>query len=135
MEEEKLYFTEITENEKRIINLVRSFVVPYGSVEQYLDFLVDDIVHKFMDKSIRLQAYTDVMQHERDNKELSNIQILARINQFEDYLKNDETTVHNHLNKIFSDIIANLEGDLKPIEVYSKKEQLEEEEKTLDKIQ
>jgi ABC-type metal ion transport system substrate-binding protein len=135
MEEEKLYFTEITENEKRIINLIRSYVAPYGSVENYLDFLVDDIVHKFMDKTIKLQAFTDVMQHERENKELSNIQILARINQFEDYLHNDEQTVHKHLNNIFSDIIANLEGDLKPIGVYSQQEQLEEEEKILDKIQ
>jgi len=135
MEEEKLYFTEITENEKRIINLIRSYVAPYGSVEQYLDFLVDDIVHKFMEKTVKLQAFTDVMQHERDNQELSNIQLMARINQFENYLKNDESTVHNHLNKIFSDIITNLEGELKPIEVYTQQEQLEEEEKTLDKIQ
>jgi hypothetical protein len=135
MEEEKLYFTEITENEKRLINLVRTYVVPYGSLEQYLDFLVDDIVHKLMDKTIKLQAFTDVMQHERENKELSNIQILARINQFEDYLHNDERTVHKHLGNIFNDIVANLEGDLKPIEVYSRQAQIEEEEKRLDKIQ
>ena len=135
MEDEKLYFTEITENEKRIINLVRTYVAPLGSVSAYLDFLVDDIVHKLMDKTIRLQAFSDVMTHERDNQELSNIQLLARINQFEDYLKNDESTVHRHLEDIFSDIVANIEGELKDIKVYSNEDRLNEEELTLDKIQ
>lgn len=135
MEDEKLYFTEITENEKRIINLVRTYVAPLGSVSAYLDFLVDDIVHKLMEKTIRLQAFSDVMTHERDNQELSNIQLLARINQFEDYLKNDESTVHRHLENIFSDIASNLEGDVKDIKVYSNEDRLNEEEITLDKIQ
>lgn len=135
MEDEKLYFTEITENEKRIINLVRTYVAPLGSVEAYLDFLVDDIVHKLMDKTIRLQAFSDVMVHERENPELSNIQLLARINQFEDYLKNDESTVHRHLESIFSDILSNLEGEVKDIKVYSNEDKLNEEEITLDKIQ
>lgn len=135
MEDEKLYFTEITENEKRIINLVRTYVAPLGSVSAYLDFLVDDIVHKLMEKTIRLQAFSDVMTHERDNQELSNIQLLARINQFEDYLKNDESTVHKHLEDIFSDIVSNLEGDVKDIKVYSNEDRLNEEEITLDKIQ
>ena len=135
MEDEKLYFTEITENEKRIINLVRTYVAPLGSVSAYLDFLVDDIVHKLMEKTIRLQAFSDVMTHERDNQELSNIQLLARINQFEDYLKNDESTVHRHLEDIFSDIVANIEGELKDIKVYSNEDRLNEEELTLDKIQ
>jgi len=135
MEDEKLYFTEITENEKRIINLVRTYVAPLGSVEAYLDFLVDDIVHKLMDKTIRLQAFSDVMTHERDNQALSNIQLLARINQFEDYLKNDESTVHRHLESIFSDILSNLEGEVKDIKVYSNEDKLNEEEITLDKIQ
>lgn len=135
MEDEKLYFTEITENEKRIINLVRTYVAPLGSVSAYLDFLVDDIVHKLMDKTIRLQAFSDVMTHERDNQELSNLQLLARINQFEDYLKNDESTVHRHLEDIFSDIVANIEGELKDIKVYSNEDRLNEEELTLDKIQ
>ena len=135
MEDEKLYFTEITENEKRIINLVRTYVAPLGSVEAYLDFLVDDIVHKLMDKTIRLQAFSDVMVHERENQELSNIQLLARINQFEDYLKNDESTVHRHLESIFSDILSNLEGEVKDIKVYSNEDKLNEEEITLDKIQ
>ena len=135
MEDEKLYFTEITENEKRIINLVRTYVAPLGSVSAYLDFLVDDIVHKLMEKTIRLQAFSDVMTHERDNQELSNIQLLARINQFEDYLKNDESTVHRHLEDIFSDIVANIEGELKDIKVYSNEDKLNEEEITLDKIQ
>lgn len=135
MEDEKLYFTEITENEKRIINLVRTYVAPLGSVSSYLDFLVDDIVHKLMEKTIRLQAFSDVMTHERDNQELSNIQLLARINQFEEYLKNDESTVHRRLENIFSDIASNLEGDVKDIKVYSDKDKLNEEEITLDKIQ
>lgn len=135
MEDEKLYFTEITENEKRIINLVRTYVAPLGSVEAYLDFLVDDIVHKLMDKTIRLQAFSDVMTHERENQALSNIQLLARINQFEDYLKNDESTVHRHLESIFSDILSNLEGEVKDIKVYSNEDKLNEEEITLDKIQ
>ena len=135
MEDEKLYFTEITENEKRIINLVRTYVAPLGSVSAYIDFLVDDIVHKLMEKTIRLQAFSDVMTHERDNQELSNIQLLARINQFEDYLKNDESTVHRHLEDIFSDIVANIEGELKDIKVYSNEDRLNEEELTLDKIQ
>lgn len=135
MEDEKLYFTEITENEKRIINLVRTYVAPLGSVSSYIDFLVDDIVHKLMDKTIRLQAFSDVMTHERDNQELSNLQLLARINQFEDYLKNDESTVHRHLEDIFSDIVANIEGELKDIKVYSNEDRLNEEELTLDKIQ
>lgn len=135
MEDEKLYFTEITENEKRIINLVRTYVAPLGSVSAYLDFLVDDIVHKLMEKTIRLQAFSDVMTHERDNQELSNIQLLARINQFEDYLKNDESTVHRHLENIFSGIASNLEGDVKDIKVYSNEDRLNEEEITLDKIQ
>ena len=135
MEDEKLYFTEITENEKRIINLVRTYVAPLGSVSAYLDFLVDDIVHKLMDKTIRLQAFSDVMTHERDNQELSNLQLLARINQFEDYLKNDESTVHRHLEDIFSDIVANIEGELKDIKVYSNEDRLNEEELTHDKIQ
>lgn len=135
MEDEKLYFTEITENEKRIINLVRTYVAPLGSVSAYLDFLVDDIVHKLMDKTIRLQAFSDVMTHERDSQELSNLQLLARINQFEDYLKNDESTVHRHLEDIFSDIVANIEGELKDIKVYSNEDRLNEEELTLDKIQ
>ena len=135
MEDEKLYFTEITENEKRIINLVRTYVAPLGSVSAYLDFLVDDIVHKLMEKTIRLQAFSDVMAHERDNQELSNIQLLARINQFEDYLKNDESTVHRHLENIFSYIASNLEGDVKDIKVYSNEDRLNEEEITLDKIQ
>lgn len=135
MEDEKLYFTEITENEKRIINLVRTYVAPLGSVSSYLDFLVDDIVHKLMEKTIRLQAFSDVMTHERDNQELSNLQLLARINQFEDYLKNDESTVHRHLEDIFSDIVANIEGELKDIKVYSNEDRLNEEELTLDKIQ
>ena len=135
MEDEKLYFTEITENEKRIINLVRTYVAPLGSVSSYLDFLVDDIVHKLMEKTIRLQAFSDVMTHERDNQELSNIQLLARINQFEEYLKNDESTVHRRLENIFSDIASNLEGEVKDIKVYSDKDKLNEEEITLDKIQ
>ena len=135
MEDEKLYFTEITENEKRIINLVRTYVAPLGSVSAYIDFLVDDIVHKLMEKTIRLQAFSDVMTHERDNQELSNIQLLARINQFEEYLKNDESTVHRRLENIFSDIASNLEGDVKDIKVYSDKDKLNEEEITLDKIQ
>ena len=135
MEDEKLYFTEITENEKRIINLVRTYVAPLGSVSSYLDFLVDDIVHKLMEKTIRLQAFSDVMTHERDNQELSNIQLLARINQFEEYLKNDESTVHRRLENIFSDIASNLEGDVKDIKVYSNEDRLNEEEITLDKIQ
>ena len=79
---------------------------------------------QLMDKTIRLQAFSDVMTHERDNQELSNLQLLARINQFEDYLKNDESTVHRHLENIFSDIASNLEGDVKDIKVYSNEDRL-----------
>ena len=135
MEEDKLYFTEITENEKRIINLIRTYVAPLSSVENYLDFLVDDVIHKLLEKAVRLRAFTEVMQHERGNENSSNIEILAKINQFENFIQKDETTMKKCFNYILSDIISNLEGDIKPIESYSSKNNLEEEEKTLDKIQ
>ena len=135
MEEENLFFTEITETEKRIINLIRSFVAPTMSVESYLDFLVDDIVHKLTEKSLDTLAFVEVMNHERENSDLSNVQIMALINQYRAYLDNDESTNKRVIGNVFADIIKKLEGDIVPIEVYSRKDNLEEEEKILDKIQ
>lgn len=135
MEEENLFFTEITETEKRIINLIRSFVAPTMSVESYLDFLVDDIVHKLTEKSLDTLAFVEVMNHERENSDLSNVQIMALINQYRAYLENDESTNKRVIGNVFADIIKKLEGDIVPIEVYSRKDNLEEEEKILDKIQ
>lgn len=135
MEEENLFFTEITETEKRIINLIRSFIAPTMSVESYLDFLVDDIVHKLTEKSLDTLAFVEVMNHERENSDLSNIQIMALINQYRAYLENDESTNKRVIGNVFADIIKKLEGDIVPIEVYSRKDNLEEEEKILDKIQ
>lgn len=135
MEEENLFFTEITETEKRIINLIRSFIAPTMSVESYLDFLVDDIVHKLTEKSLDTLAFVEVMNHERENSDLSNVQIMALINQYRAYLENDESTNKRVIGNVFADIIKRLEGDIVPIEVYSRKDNLEEEEKILDKIQ
>ena len=135
MEEENLFFTEITETEKRIINLIRSFIAPTMSVESYLDFLVDDIVHKLTEKSLDTLAFVEVMNHERENSDLSNVQIMALINQYRAYLENDESTNKRVIGNVFADIIKKLEGDIVPIEVYSRKDNLEEEEKILDKIQ
>lgn len=135
MEEENLFFTEITETEKRIINLIRSFVAPTMSVESYLDFLVDDIVHKLTEKSLDTLAFVEVMNHERENSDLSNVQVMALINQYRAYLENDESTNKRVIGNVFADIIKKLEGDIVPIEVYSRKDNLEEEEKILDKIQ
>lgn len=135
MEEENLFFTEITETEKRIINLIRSFIAPTMSVESYLDFLVDDIVHKLTEKSLDTLAFVEVMNHERENSDLSNVQIMALINQYRTYLENDESTNKRVIGNVFADIIKKLEGDIVPIEVYSRKDNLEEEEKILDKIQ
>jgi hypothetical protein len=135
MEEENLFFTEITETEKRIINLIRSFIAPTMSVESYLDFLVEDIVHKLTEKSLDTLAFVEVMNHERENSDLSNVQIMALINQYRTYLENDESTNKRVVGNVFADIIKKLEGDIVPIEVYSRKDNLEEEEKILDKIQ
>jgi len=133
MEEEKLYFTEITENEKRVINLIRTYIAPYGTVAGYVDFLVDDLVHKLIDKTVRLKAFIEVMQHERDNKEVTDIEMLNRLNQFEDYISGDEDIMHKYINNIFTDILDNLEGDIKSIDVY-KEEKKKQVEETLDKI-
>lgn len=135
MEEENLVFTEITENEKRIINLIRAFIIPYKPIQHFIDELVDGIVHETMSKAISMLAFTEVLQHERDNKDLSNIQLMARINKYREHLEQDKETNSRLINGIFSDIVTKLEGDILPIQTYSKKDNLEEEEKALDKIQ
>jgi ribosomal protein S17E len=60
---------------------------------------------------------------------------MALINQYRTYLENDESTNKRVVGNVFADIIKKLEGDIVPIEVYSRKDNLEEEEKILDKIQ
>ena len=135
MEEENLFFTEITETEKRIINLIRAFIAPTTSVNSYLDFLVDDLVHKLSEKALDTLAFTEVMNHERNNADLSNVQVMALINQYRTYLENDDNTNKRVISNIFADVITKLEGDILPIEVYSQKDNVEEEEKILDKIQ
>mgnify|MGYP003309217644 CR=1 FL=1 len=133
MEEEKLYFTEITEDEKKIINLIRTYVAPYGDIKDYVDYLVDNLVHKLIDRTTRMKAFIDVMQHERDDKNISNMEMLSRINKFENYIMSDDELMCKYLNNIFSDIVENLEGDIKPIEVYNNAG-TENVEDILDKI-
>lgn len=135
MEEEKLYFTEITESEKRIINLIRAFIAPCEPISQYIDFLVDDLIKRFMEKATYHLAFTEVLQHERDNKEVSNIQLMARAMQYKEYIERDECTTNRIVNGLLTDVVSKLEGDILPIQVYSQKDMVDEEEKILDKIQ
>lgn len=131
-EDEKLYFTEITENEKRIINLIRTYIAPLGNVTNYVDMLVDNAIQDMLTKTVKLQAFVETMQNCK-NKGLSDINIMARMLQYEKFISNNEPVMKRHMASIVNDILENLEGDIKPIEVYSPKDMLEEEEKTLDK--
>lgn len=131
--EENLYFTEITENEKRIINLIRTYIAPLGTVDEFVEFIVEHTANQMLDKTIKLQAFLEVMQKEKNQK--SNIQIMALMNQFEKYIASDQGRVQNYLGAIYGDFVTNLEGDIKPIEVYNLQDKVNEEEKMLDKIQ
>lgn len=131
--EENLYFTEITENEKRIINLIRTYIAPLGAVDEFVEFIVEHTANQMLDKTIKLQAFLEVMQKEKNQK--SNIQIMALMNQFEKYIASDQGRVQNYLGAIYGDFVTNLEGDIKPIEVYNLQDKVNEEEKILDKIQ
>ena len=131
--EENLYFTEITENEKRIINLIRTYIAPLGAVDEFVEFIVEHTANQMLDKTIKLQAFLEVMQKEKNQK--SNIQIMALMNQFEKYIASDQGRVQNYLGVIYGDFVTNLEGDIKPIEVYNLQDKVNEEEKILDKIQ
>lgn len=131
--EENLYFTEITENEKRIINLIRTYIAPLGAVDEFVEFIVEHTANQMLDKTIKLQAFLEVMQKEKNQK--SNIQIMALMNQFEKYIASDQGRVQNYLGAIYGDFVTNLEGDIKPIEVYNLQDKVNEEEKMLDKIQ
>lgn len=131
--EENLYFTEITENEKRVINLIRTYIAPLGAVDEFVEFIVEHTANQMLDKTIKLQAFLEVMQKEKNQK--SNIQIMALMNQFEKYIASDQGRVQNYLGAIYGDFVTNLEGDIKPIEVYNLQDKVNEEEKILDKIQ
>lgn len=131
--EENLYFTEITENEKRIINLIRTYIAPLGAVDEFVEFIVEHTANQMLDKTIKLQAFVEVMQKEKNQK--SDIQIMALMNQFEKYIASDQRRVQNYLGAIYGDFVTNLEGDIKPIEVYNLQDKVNEEEKILDKIQ
>lgn len=131
--EENLYFTEITENEKRIINLIRTYIAPLGAVDEFVEFIVEHTANQMLDKTIKLQAFLEVMQKEKNQK--SDIQIMALMNQFEKYIASDQGRVQNYLGAIYGDFVTNLEGDIKPIEVYNLQDKVNEEEKILDKIQ
>lgn len=131
--EENLYFTEITENEKRIINLIRTYIAPLGAVDEFVEFIVEHTANQMLDKTIKLQAFVEVMQKEKNQK--SDIQIMALMNQFEKYIASDQGRVQNYLGAIYGDFVTNLEGDIKPIEVYNLQDKVNEEEKMLDKIQ
>ena len=131
--EEKTYFTEITEYEKKIINLIRGYVVPTTDVEDYFAFLVDILSQKLLDKTVRLQAFVEVMQ-DKDRSKWSNIETLARINQFEDFITGQKEIMDRYLNNIYHDMFKTTEGDILPIDVYNSMEKLQEEEKTLDKM-
>lgn len=131
--EENLYFTEITENEKRIINLIRTYIAPLGAVDEFVEFIVEHTANQMLDKTIKLQAFLEVMQKEKNQK--SDIQIMALMNQFEKYIASDQRRVQNYLGAIYGDFATNLEGDIKPIEVYNLQDKVNEEEKMLDKIQ
>lgn len=131
--EENLYFTEITENEKRIINLIRTYIAPLGAVDEFVEFIVEHTANQMLDKTIKLQAFLEVMQKEKNQK--SDIQIMALMNQFEKYIASDQGRVQNYLGAIYGDFVTNLEGDIKPIEVYNLQDKVNEEEKMLDKIQ
>lgn len=133
MEKQKLYFTEITEDEKRIINLIRTYIAPLEDISEYVDFLVDHTASKLLEKTVDLHAFMETMQHERQS-DLSNMQLLARLNMFRDYISNNEEQMKRYMAGIFTDIVKNLEGDIKPIEVYSQQDRIDEEEKVLDKI-
>lgn len=132
-QEEKTYFTEITEHEKKIINLIRGYVVPVEDIENYFAFLVDVLSQKMLDKSVRLQAFVEVMQ-DKDKDKWSNIETLARINQYEDFITDQKEVMDSYLKNIYFDIFKTVEGDILPIDVYSPQEKLKEEEKTLDKM-
>ena len=131
--EEKTYFTEITEYEKKIINLIRGYVVPTTDVEDYFAFLVDVLSQKLLDKTVRLQAFVEVMQ-DKDRSKWSNIETLARTNQFEDFITGQKEIMDRYLNNIYHDMFKTTEGDILPIGVYNSMEKLQEEEKTLDKM-
>lgn len=131
--EENLFFTEITENEKRIVNLMRTYIAPYQDPSSFFDDIVEGVAHKLLTKAIRLQAFAEVLGYERQSDK-SNLEILARVDMFEDYLKSRPEVVERLMASIMSDMVHNIEGDIKPITVYSKQEAVQEEEKLLDKI-
>ena len=126
--EEKTYFTEITEYEKKIINLIRGYVVPTTDIEDYFAFLVDVLSQKLLDKTVRLQAFVEVMQ-DKNRSKWSNIETLARINQFEDFITGQKEIMDRYLNNIYHDMLKTTEGDILPIDVYNSMEKLQEEEK------
>lgn len=131
--EENLFFTEITENEKRVVNLMRTYIAPYQDPTSFFDDLVEKVAHELLKKAIRLQAFAEVLGYERQSDK-SNLEILARIDMFEDYLASKSEVVDRLMTSIMADMVQNTEGDIKPITVYSKQEAVAEEEKLLDKI-
>jgi hypothetical protein len=131
--EEKLFFTDITENEKRLINLMRTYVVPFQDPSHFIDDVIETVAQKLLDRSLRLKAFTDVLMYDRKSDK-SNMELMARIDMFEDYLYSKPEIVNSYMSKIMVDMVENLEGDIKPISVYSKTDAVSEEEKLLDKI-
>ena len=82
---------------------------------------------------MRLQAFVEVMQ-DKNRSKWSNIETLARINQFEDFITGQKEIMDRYLNNIYHDMLKTTEGDILPIDVYNSMEKLQEEEKTLDKM-
>ena len=82
---------------------------------------------------MRLQAFVEVMQ-DKNRSKWSNIETLARINQFEDFITGQKEIMDRYLNSIYHDMLKTTEGDILPIDVYNSMEKLQEEEKTLDKM-
>lgn len=138
MENEKgnekcLYFTEITRDELRIINLMRAYVAPYSSTEPFTDFIINEILHKILTKAIKMRAFIEVMQHERNNKEVSDKEMFDKFHMFENFIEADDATVQRYVSAIFSDIYDNIEEGIQPIDVYKIKEKKSVTE-ILDKI-
>lgn len=134
MEEEKTYFTEITEYEKAMINLMRGFVQPYCSIPSFLDHCMNEVVNKFTEKQLRFKAFNDVLTHERDNEELSNLELMARVNLVEAFVNNEEEIVNKAIAKTLSQVVEVMEGDILPLGE-DESDSLKAEESLLDKLE
>lgn len=133
MEEGKTYFTDITEDEKRIINLMRAYIEPAMHTQDFVDDTIDLVMNSLVTKTIKLLAFTEV-SNDPKIREWSTVKQIAIMNTFEDYIRHDKAKMDHYTSIICADVVDKLEGGIIPLKDSSWQIKAETEQKTLDNL-